>query len=132
MLIEELKIESNLCLSCGACCAFCRTSVYWTEVEPALGGTVPAELSVRLNAHELCMKGTERSHPRCVTLQGEIGVRVRCDIYEKPSSTCRNFKVAWEDGQPNKRCDRVRLAWGLVPLSPPNKNYPPRKHPKAA
>jgi Fe-S-cluster containining protein len=132
MLIEELKIESNLCLSCGACCAHYRASFYWIEAEPALGGTVPAELSVRLNAHELCMKGTEGSHPRCVALQGEIGVRVRCDIYEKRSSTCRNFEMAWEDGQPNERCDRARLAWGLIPLSSPQKSNQPRRFRKAA
>jgi Fe-S-cluster containining protein len=132
MLIKELKIDSNPCLSCGACCAFYRASFYWTEAEPALGGSVPVELTTRLNTHELCMKGTEGNHPCCVALQGKIGVRVKCDIYEKRSSTCHNFKVSWENGQPNERCDRARLAWGLAPLSPPHNINRPRRFRKAA
>ena len=65
------------------------------------------------------MKGSFGEKPRCVALKGEIGKEVACSIYDLRSSVCREFPVAWEQGIPNERCDRARVAHGLEPLRPP-------------
>ena len=109
-------VAFNPCLTCGACCAFYRTSFYWTEAAPEAGGTVPPELTDKLNEHLVCMKGTWSEMPRCTALEGAIGERVACSIYPLRASVCRDFSFAWEDGLPNERCDRARAGWGLPPL----------------
>lgn len=108
---------SNPCLTCGACCAFYRASFYWAETDEALG-TVPVELTEDLSDFRRAMKGTNQSAPRCIALEGEIGSDVRCTIYDLRSSTCREFPFSWQNGEPNERCDRPRIAWGLPPLPP--------------
>ena len=112
-------VAVNPCIACGACCAFFRVSFYWMEIEGASGGTVPEALTERVNRHHLCMRGTGGANPRCVALQGEVGKHVYCSIYSQRSSTCREFSMAWEAGQPNDMCDRARAAWGMPPLVPP-------------
>jgi Fe-S-cluster containining protein len=64
------------------------------------------------------MKGTNQSNPRCIALQGVIGERVSCMIYERRSSVCREFDASWAHGIPHERCDTARAAWGMPPLSP--------------
>ncbi len=107
------------CTCCGACCAYYRCSFYWAEADCAPGGTVPTALTEKLNDFRRAMRGMSGSNPRCIALEGEIGKSVRCTIYDLRSSVCRDFAVAWENGVPNERCDKARLAWGLVPLTPP-------------
>ncbi len=69
-----------------------------------------------------CMKGTNGRQPRCVALVGEIGRAVRCTIYDRRSTPCREFGVEWADGvlhyreEDLARCTRARAAWGLPPL----------------
>ncbi|MCI0438002.1 MAG: YkgJ family cysteine cluster protein [Chloroflexi bacterium] len=111
--------STNPCLSCGACCAYYRASFYWAEAEKTLGGAVPPELTEKLDAFRRVMKGTNQKNPRCVALEGIIGERVRCAIYELRSTVCREFEVSWENGKRNERCDKARIAWGLSPLEPP-------------
>lgn len=119
--METDKNESNPCIACGACCAFYRASFYWAEADDA-GGTVPVELTEKLNDFRRVMRGTNQPKPRCVALVGEIGEHIYCSIYEQRSSVCRDFPVAWENGLPNERCDKARMAWGLPPLPPPTVN----------
>ena len=88
----------NPCMDCGACCAFFRVSFYWAEATDG-GGRVPVELTTKVNNYLSCMNGTETKPARCVSLKGEIGKQVYCDIYEDRSSTCREFKYSWEDGE---------------------------------
>ena len=121
----------NPCLTCGACCSYFRASFYWAEADDTSGGVVPAELTEQLNPYRLVMKGTNQANPRCIALQGNMSGRVNCPIYDKRSSVCREFLVAWENGQPNEKCDKARMAWGMPPLSPPY-NLTPRKPKKAA
>jgi len=108
----------NPCLECGACCASFRVSFYWGESEPELGGCVPPELTVKLNDQRVAMKGTTGPDPRCVALVGEIGCHTQCSIYADRSSTCREFKSALEDDDPDSACNRARAKWGLPPLRP--------------
>ncbi|GIV75514.1 YkgJ family cysteine cluster protein [Caldilinea sp.] len=106
----------NVCLQCGACCAYYRASFYWAEADPAQGGSVPPELTTQIDLFLVAMKGTEANPPRCIALHGEIGKAVCCTIYEQRPSPCREFPVSWLDGHPNPRCDQARAAWGLPPL----------------
>jgi hypothetical protein len=108
----------NPCLKCGACCAFFRASFYWTEADEVSPGGVPIEMTDKLDDFRLVMKGTNQLNPRCVCLSGEIGQRVFCNIYEQRSSTCVNFNASWINGERNIRCDKARLAWGLIALTP--------------
>jgi hypothetical protein len=108
----------NPCITCGACCAYFRASFHWSETEPSLGGTVPAELTEKISEHCVAMSGTNCSQPRCTALQGEIGKAVQCNIYPQRSSSCREFPYAWENNQPHDRCDKARAAHGLAPLQP--------------
>lgn len=113
--------EYNPCLTCGACCAYYRASFYWAEADDA-GGSVPVELTEKMNDFRRVMLGTNQPNPRCIALDGQIGQSVSCRIYDKRASVCREFAVAWEDGTPNPRCDKARLAWGLAPLKPYHQN----------
>lgn len=110
--------KNNPCITCGACCALYRASFYWAEADDA-GGTVPVELTEKLNDFRRVMRGTNQPNPRCVALVGTVGQHIYCSIYEKRSSVCRDFPVAWENGQPHDRCDKARIAWGLPPITPP-------------
>jgi uncharacterized protein len=115
----------NPCLTCGACCAYFRASFYWSEAHPATGVT-PADLATKLTPYHSVMRGTELTPPRCVALHGTIGERVHCVIHAVRPSPCRQFQASWIDGVHNERCDRARVAHGLVPLSPPaDSRYPP-------
>lgn len=110
---------SNPCITCGACCAYFRASFHWLETTAAPNGLTPAELTVPVTRHLVAMRGSDRSTPRCVALAGDIGHSVRCTIYDRRASPCRDFPYSWADGVHNERCDRARAAHGLPPLPAP-------------
>lgn len=56
------------------------------------------------------MRGTEAKPARCVELVGETGKSVTCSIYERRSSTRREFEAGSE------RCIEAREALGFAPL----------------
>ena len=118
-MYETTMNEVNPCLTCGACCAHFRASFYWAEADDAAGGTVPVNLTERMDMHRRAMKGTNQNNPRCIALEGEIGSCVRCTIYESRPSVCRDFAYSWQNGVHSIRCDQARAAWGLPPLEPP-------------
>ena len=123
-------MKPNPCLTCGACCAHFRASFYWAEASDATPGGVPVELTDKLNDFRRTMKGTSGEKPRCIALQGIIGARVSCAVYERRASVCRDFSASYIDDEPNERCDRARAAWGLAPLCPESWRCP--DFPKAA
>jgi uncharacterized protein len=110
--------KSNPCMTCGACCAFYRASFYWAEADDVTPGGVPAHLTRKLNHFRRVMIGMEGSAPRCAALEGTVGERVRCAVYESRPSPCRGLQASWVDGSPNDMCDKARAAWGLPPLGP--------------
>ena len=114
--MEDTNI--NPCIECGACCAFYRASFYWAESDLVTPDGVPSELLEKLNDFRFCMKGTQGSRPRCIALMGIIGKKVRCAIYERRASVCREFEPSWKEGIPNEDCDKARARWGLPPLAP--------------
>ena len=104
--VEQLILMLS-CVDCGACCATFRVSFYWAEADPFTGGTVPAELTTKISPNLVSMEGTNQPNPRCVALTGEIGQQVSCSIYEKRSSTCREFEAGSVD------CLKARLKHGI-------------------
>ena len=125
------KMGVNVCLSCGACCAFYRASFYWSEAEDHTAGGVPLKMVKKLTDFRLVMRGTEGPNPRCIALLGDIGRSVRCSIYERRASVCREFEPSWKTNAANPRCDKARAAWGLAALTPESW-IDPRNFPKAA
>src|SRR5688572_8585884 len=109
---------SHPCLSCGACCATFRVSMHWSETDPALGGVTPTELTERLDAHRVAMRGTWAKQPRCVALDADIGVRSACRIHPQRPTACRDVPASWELGTASAQCDKARLAHGLPLLTP--------------
>ena len=105
------------CLSCGACCAHYRVGFHWSEAEPALGGTVPVELTETLRSHERAMRGTNATHPRCIALDADIGRHSRCTIHARRPSVCAQLPASFEFGTPSPQCDKARAAHGLPALT---------------
>ena len=104
---------SQECQRCGACCAAFRVSFYWSETDAHPEGAVPASLTVPVSPYHVAMRGTERSPVRCAALDGEVGVQVSCRIYDRRSTTCREFDAG------DDRCDEARRRHGLAPLAQP-------------
>ncbi len=117
--------ELNPCLTCGACCSFFQASFYWAEADDVPGGTVPVELTRKFGAFRRVMIGTSQPQPRCRALEGTVGIAVSCSIYDMRSSVCRDFKLNWEGGIQNDKCDKARRSWGLQPVNPPGDTQPP-------
>lgn len=72
---------------------------------------MPERLTQKLNAHLVCMNGTEKNPARCVALVGEVGQSVTCGIYAQRSSTCRAFEAGSE------ACNRARARYGLQAIT---------------
>ena len=49
-----------------------------------------------------CLAGTAGAKPRCTALEGVIGGQVHCRIYAQRPSVCRDFTMAWENGEANQ------------------------------
>jgi Fe-S-cluster containining protein len=106
----------DLCQTCGACCAAFRVSFYWAEAGKAVADSVPADMTCQVAPLLCAMKGTDQPHPRCIALQGRVGVRVWCSIYERRPSVCHEVLPSGHGGMANLWCDRARAIWGLPPL----------------
>jgi Fe-S-cluster containining protein len=106
----------NPCLNCGACCAAFRVSFYWSESDQAVAGSVPAEMTCQIAPLLCAMSGTDQPHPRCIALQGNVGMSVWCAIYARRPSVCYEVVPSGPDGTVNAWCDRARATWGLPPL----------------
>lgn len=101
------------CQSCGACCAAFRVDFHPLELAGgafAWGEGVPPAFTVPVTAQLLRMCGSDASPPRCIALQGEIGVAVACGIYDCRPSPCREFDVEHD------ACAQARRRHGLLPL----------------
>lgn len=98
-------ISNPPCLSCGACCAAFRVSFYWAEA-PELDPAVTEQLTPHLS----CMRGSNSKAPRCVALQGEIGVSTACSVYADRPPPCREVQVG------DEKCQRARARHGLSAL----------------
>lgn len=109
---------SSPCQACGLCCASFRVSFYWGEADDAPGGWVPVAFTETLTPHRRCMAGTHSKTPRCIALTGQVGESVACSIYDQRPSPCREFDSHDGQGNPDQRCNALRLRHGLPPLGP--------------
>ncbi|MCL2895735.1 YkgJ family cysteine cluster protein [Brenneria tiliae] len=109
-------MSDNVCMRCGACCAYFRVSFYWAEADDG-GGMVPVRLTEPLSPFLRCMQGSNGKNPRCGALRGDIGENVSCSIYADRPSPCREFMPSGANGQVNDACDRARAQYGLAPLA---------------
>lgn len=107
MFDKKILTDSDICQSCGACCASFRVSFYWAEGE-MLG--IPEHMTAKLNDFYSCMKGTEKKPVKCVALAGNVGEKVACQIYQQRSSTCQSVNVG------DEQCQKARALHGLAPL----------------
>lgn len=115
---QNIPVEKqSACHKCGACCAYFIVAFPTDEIDMGMGGVVPCAMTLPLDGVRSCMKGTNGKNHRCVALEGSVGHSVKCAIYEKRPSTCRNFDRAWEFDKGNELCDKARLAYGLQSFS---------------
>lgn len=98
---------TNVCLTCGACCAFFRVSFYWSE---AMARGLPEELTEKVNDFIACMAGTGSVPARCVALDGTVGEKVSCSIYSRRPAPCHSVQAG------DEKCNRARERHGLPPL----------------
>jgi len=103
-MLSQVTYE-NACLSCGACCAYCRVSFYWAE-----GEQIPEHLVEPITPVYSCMKGTNQTQPRCQALEGTPGEQVSCSIYSMRSSSCQEVQAG------DSQCNKARSAHGMIPL----------------
>ncbi|WP_171161568.1 YkgJ family cysteine cluster protein [Usitatibacter palustris] len=92
------------CTSCGACCASYRVSFYWSD-----GASLPESMVEKITPVMACMAGSNSASPRCVALQGAVGERVRCSVYEQRPPVCRDVVPG------DERCLEARRRHGLTP-----------------
>jgi len=115
--------RKNPCLTCGACCAHFLVTFRVSEMDPAQERSVPPEYAEPFDEERFCLLGTNQLAPRCAALQGEVGHKVRCGIYDRRPTPCRNFGVSWESGRITSsrtqidKCNAVRKEWDLLPLT---------------
>lgn len=108
------------CLSCGACCAAFRVDFNTAELSGGAlpwGDGVPPRMTVPVCGQTVRMAGTDGAVPRCVALEGEIGVTVRCTIYDARPGPCREFAPGAPFGIGDEACRRARQRHGLPALA---------------
>jgi uncharacterized protein len=113
-------MKSNPCESCGACCAFFCVSFSCKETSDNaidVDWTVPVDMTSYLNESKRFMQGTENPNPRCIALEGNVGEKVKCNIYANRPSACREFNMSWENNTGNFLCDKSREFYGLQSFS---------------
>ncbi len=103
-------------MRCGACCASFRVDFHRADLASACAHGVPDDLTVPLGATLVRMRGTDDARPRCIALEGEIGIAVRCRIHALRPSPCREFAPYAALGIGDDACARARARHGLPPL----------------
>jgi Fe-S-cluster containining protein len=109
--ITETDVPVPECTNCGACCAaFVRV-----PLEPS--SSVPEDATWKITAEAIDDSlVVDRFIKRrsddfvCSRLEGELGVKVSCGIYEDRPKTCRTFEAG------SDRCHAIRRAYGLEPF----------------
>ncbi len=97
------------CRGCGACCAyFHQVPVLMVDATPrALTWAVWDEAD--REGEKLRWLRREPAEGRCVALDGPVGGRVSCSIYELRPQACREFEAG------SDRCHALRRMYGLEP-----------------
>ena len=99
------------CLTCGACCQslLCvgvrptdtvDPELYWDITVQTDGGELVVDRYLKRNSETLA----------CAALEGTLGERVRCTIYETRPKMCHHFEAG------SDRCHAIRRAFGIEPF----------------
>ena len=107
--------SDNPCTRCGACCASFRVDFSRHELQSE-GGSVPDGLAVEVTDSTCRMRGTDHARPRCAALQGQVGERAGCGIYEWRPAPCREVGMRAPLGLGDEAGARARARHGLPPL----------------
>lgn len=113
---DSTDLRRSVCCNCGACCATYRITLPRIELDDDPGGWVPTELTSPYTATTSAMREHPEIPSRCVALEGDIGIGVRCAIYPRRPSACREFAPLATLGIGDDACDRARRRFGLPPL----------------
>jgi uncharacterized protein len=109
-IVTDPSTEVPECLSCGVCCAFAlmvtltpnesgRLNNYW---DVTLDGV---EKDITIN--RVLPRSLETGH--CTFLNGSLGVKIDCEIYEDRPQPCRDFDAG------SDKCHAYRRMYGLEP-----------------
>lgn len=100
------------CVPCGACCGsmLCvavspsdknvPAESYWDITATGASGDITVDRYLRRSGETLA----------CASLEGEIGERVNCGIYERRPDMCRAFEAG------SDKCHAIRRAYGIEPF----------------
>lgn len=80
---------SLICQSCGVCC-----SNGWNIHFPKEDNNIPKELTEESDL--LYLNKMKSINGRCCALEGEVGKKVICTIYDKRPQICRAFEYGSE------------------------------------
>ena len=94
--------DTELCTSCGACCAFSKE---WPRfsVEPE------ADI-LAIPAAFVGERGMRCKGDRCSALDGDVGVETSCTIYDLRPEVCRSCQPG------DAECNIARKKFGLAAL----------------
>jgi Fe-S-cluster containining protein len=81
---------SSICQSCGACC-----SNNWNVYFPKNDNDIPTEMSEQTSL--LGLSKMKSINGRCCALDGEVGKKVTCTIYDKRPQICKSFEYGSQD-----------------------------------
>lgn len=84
------RISDSHCQQCGACCAPNTDWLSYPEVTDEEALALPERFRLQIIDGELAT----RDRPggvRCVALEGELGVAVRCEVHAVRPAVCRAF-----------------------------------------
>ena len=99
------------CVSCGACCNYFKI-----KFDRPTNPQVPWDKITfykSTNLSEVAMKGAEKFRGKCSALEGTIGERAICTIYERRPDVCAAFPVYLKNGKQNPKCIKAREYHGL-------------------
>src|SRR5215213_2871846 len=97
------------CLGCGACCS------YFHRIPVRLTDPTPRKLTWKVwedgavSGQKLLWMRREPEAGECIALDGEVGERAFCAIYELRPDSCRAFEAG------SDRCRAARRMYGLEP-----------------
>lgn len=106
------------CLSCGACCVL-LFDVQLTSndlMPPENYWDVPADgADGEIIVNRVLRRDSQTG--RCLSLKGEIGRDIKCDVYEQRPESCRLFEAG------SDKCHALRRAVRIEPLLAPHESF---------
>jgi len=116
-MTESLPISDDDCQQCGACCAPNTDWLSYPEVTDEEALVLPERFRLQIIDGELATRD-RRGGVRCVALEGELGVAVRCEVHDVRPEVCRQF-TAGSRHCLEARADVLRELTGGQPPSRP-------------